>query len=149
MLQARAVVCSAACGADLLALAAAEALGIRRYVVLPFEATRFRGTSVADCSGDWLASFDRVVREIDRAGRLETLETEGPDIDAYGAVNRRILTLAQALASAEGMEAGAVVVWDGPISAGDSITAAFVQEARTRAMRVVDVPITVGDTQPR
>jgi hypothetical protein len=123
-------------------------LGLRRHVILPFEATRFRSTSVADCSGDWLAAFDRILGELDVGRDLETLDNDGSDMDAYGAVNRRILTVAQSLARAEEREAVAVVVWDGPTSAGDSVTAQFVQEARTRAMRVVDVPIATADTRP-
>ena len=47
------LVCSAACGADLLALAAARDLGIRRRVILPFTRERFRVTSVVDRPGDW------------------------------------------------------------------------------------------------
>jgi hypothetical protein len=144
-LRARVLVCSAACGADLLALGEAGALGIRRHVVLPFDASRFRGTSVADCPGDWLVVFDRIVREIDATGDLETLDHDGTDMDAYGAVNRRILAFAQSLATAESMEPVAVIVWDGPAATGESVTAAFAREARTRALRVVEVPTTIGD----
>ena len=53
-------VCSAACGADLLALAAARDLGIRRRVILPFTRERFRVTSVVDRPGDWGPLFNAV-----------------------------------------------------------------------------------------
>jgi hypothetical protein len=39
---AEAVVCSGACGADLLALSEAGALGLRRRIVLPYERALFR-----------------------------------------------------------------------------------------------------------
>src|SRR4051812_11745538 len=55
------LVCSAACGADLLALDEAERLGLRRRIVLPFAPDRFRETSVADRPGDWGRMFDRLV----------------------------------------------------------------------------------------
>lgn len=145
-LSARILVCSAACGADLLALGEAGALGIRRHVVLPFDPSRFRRTSVADCPGDWLVSFDRIVSEIEATGDLETLDCEGSDMDAYRAVNRSILAFAQSLATAESMEPVALVIWDGPATGDDSVTSAFVQEARARALRVVDVSTTVRDT---
>src|SRR6267378_3813558 len=48
-----ALVCSAACGADLVALEQAERLGLRRRIVLPFRRERFRSTSVTDRPGDW------------------------------------------------------------------------------------------------
>ena len=46
-----ALVSSAACGADLIALDEAGALGIRRRVILPFDRRRFRETSVIDRPG--------------------------------------------------------------------------------------------------
>ncbi len=44
--QVSTLVCSAACGADLLALEVAGDLGLRRRIVLPFERDRFREISV-------------------------------------------------------------------------------------------------------
>ena len=55
--RAVALVCSAACGADLMALEEAERLGLRRRIVLPFPPERFRKTSVIDRPGDWAASI--------------------------------------------------------------------------------------------
>ena len=59
--DAKALVCSAACGANLIALEAAGELGIRRRIVLPFEPARFRETSVIDRPGDWGPAFDRII----------------------------------------------------------------------------------------
>src|SRR5882672_10452911 len=50
---ATALVSSAACGADLIALSEAGQLGLRRRVILPFERRRFRETSVTDRPGEW------------------------------------------------------------------------------------------------
>src|SRR5688500_11638506 len=55
------LVSSAACGADLLAQAAAGLLGIRRLVILPFERDRFRETSVTDRPGDWGQAYERLL----------------------------------------------------------------------------------------
>src|SRR5438552_4042532 len=57
-LRPAALVCSAACGADLLALEAAAALNIPARIVLPFEPGRFRTSSVVDRPGDWGPRFD-------------------------------------------------------------------------------------------
>ena len=50
------LVCSAACGADLIALQAAGRVSLRRRIVLPFEPSRFRDSSVVDRPGDWALS---------------------------------------------------------------------------------------------
>src|ERR671936_863361 len=60
---ATAVVSSAACGADLIALREAGALKLRRRVVLPFAAASFRGSSVTDRPGEWGPLFDAIVQE--------------------------------------------------------------------------------------
>jgi hypothetical protein len=60
-LHAVGLVCSGACGADLVALEAAEQLGMRRRVVLPFVPDRFRKSSVVDRPGDWGRVFDRQI----------------------------------------------------------------------------------------
>ena len=56
--QAIALVTSAACGADLLALSSAADLRLRRRVVLPFAPALFRQTSVTDRPGEWGPVFD-------------------------------------------------------------------------------------------
>ena len=65
-----ALVCSAACGADLIALEEAERLGLRRRIVLPFSPRQFRETSVTDRPGDWGPFFDRLVEAAKVAGDL-------------------------------------------------------------------------------
>ena len=60
------VVCSAACGADLLALDVAMRLGIRRRVILPFGVKDFREHSVIDRPGDWGTLFDQLISEAER-----------------------------------------------------------------------------------
>src|SRR6185437_8645876 len=69
------LVCSAACGSDLLALEAAGDLGWRRRVILPFERGRFRDSSVTDRPGDWGALYDRILDEVQA---LNDLSIEPP-----------------------------------------------------------------------
>src|SRR4051812_3874212 len=71
--RAVALVCSAACGSDLIALEEAERLGIRRRIVLPFPPERFRETSVTDRPGNWGPVFDRIVAVAAEAGDLVVL----------------------------------------------------------------------------
>ena len=89
--RAAALVCSAACGADLVALEAAGVLGLRRRVVLPFSPGRFRETSVVDRPENWGPLYDRVIEAVTRAGDLVLLEDAGEGGAAYAAANERIL----------------------------------------------------------
>ena len=134
-----AVVCSAACGADLLAADAAGKLGIRARIILPFAAARFRDTSVVDRGGDWGPLFDRVVGRARAAGDL-VLMAEPEDHAGYQAANREILNQAQKLAN-EGSDRRllAMAVWDGQSRGEDDLTAAFLKEASQRHLPVESI----------
>jgi hypothetical protein len=146
--QATWLVCSAACGADLVALEAAEALGLRRRVVLPFEPERFRETSVVDRPGDWGPLYDRVIEAVTRTGDLVVLEGAGEGGAAYAAANEAILDEALRLAgvaSGPGSEAIgpvlpemalAVIVWEGQSRGGEDATERFAASAQRRGLPV-------------
>ena len=129
------LVCSAACGADLVALEVAEALGMRRRVVLPFDATKFRETSVTDRPGDWGPIFDRLVEAALRVGDLVVLEDAGEGGAAYAAANTRIIEEAAAMPGAR----SAVIVWEGRPRGDDDATAEFADEARRSGLNVEEV----------
>ena len=149
--RAAALVCSAACGADLVALEAAEAVGLRRRVVLPFGRERFRETSVVDRPGDWGPLYDRVIDAAKRAGDLVVLEGVGEGGAAYAAANEAILDEALRLAgvpAAPGSDAirpvlpataVAVIVWDGQSRGEDDATQQFAASARKRGLAVDEV----------
>jgi hypothetical protein len=157
-LKPSAIVCSAACGADLLALDAARKLEIRRRIVLPFDATRFRATSVVDRPGDWGALFDSLYEEARSRNELVILSHEGGgDQDAYAATNDRIIAEALALLKeqvgrrgAESSNDGptAAVVWEGGSWGEGDLTAEFAALARKKGMRVVEVE-TLGKPEVR
>jgi hypothetical protein len=117
-----ALVCSAACGADLIALEEAERLGLRRRIVLPFPPNRFRETSVTDRPGNWGPLFDRLVAAAESAGDLITLSSTGDDDAAYAAANEVIIKEAEALSgsTSEGtrLRLVAVIVWEGSARVG-------------------------------
>ena len=145
--KATALVCSAACGADLLALDAAGELGIERRIILPFAKQRFRATSVIDRPGEWGGLFDRLTSEVEAAGNLVILKEEGEDDTIFALTNRIILDEAQSLArrhfqDQSGLAANdilAVIVWEGrPRGEGD-LTADFANEARARAIPVTQI----------
>jgi hypothetical protein len=135
----QAVVCSAACGADLLALEAAGALGIRRRIVLPYARERFRATSVVDRPGDWGERFDHILDAVAAMGDLVVLGYAEDKEATYLATNHAILEQAASLAAPAQPAVGAAVVWDGASRGENDVTAAFVQEAQQRGLTVWSV----------
>jgi hypothetical protein len=140
-LQPDALVCSAACGADLLALEAAMALNILVTIVLPFAPERFRETSVVDRPGEWGRRYDAVMKRATKgavANRIHVIEPPaGGDDDAYQKATDAILEdaqdlAAQADASGEETEVVAVVVWEGVSRGEGDLTEYFRQGAIAR-----------------
>lgn len=134
--KATALVCSAACGADLLALKVAGARRMRRRIVLPFDRARFRTTSVTDRPGDWGPLYDQILAELDPSHDVVILEGHSEGAEAYLAVNRMILQDAVGLAAPLGAGAMAVLVWEGAPRGSDDTTAAFGQEAQRLGLKV-------------
>jgi hypothetical protein len=140
--SATALVASGACGADLLAMEVAGRLKFRRRMVLPFDKRRFREVSVTDRPGDWGRLFDEITAEIEAAGDLVVLQSSGSDHQGYEAAIRRILDDAQNLAGSTpdaSIPILAAAVWDGKSRGSDDLTAAFMTEARRRAIPVQEV----------
>jgi hypothetical protein len=84
--------CSAACGADLLALDVALQLGVECNVILPFDVQLFRTTSVIDRPGDWGTLYDRIIHSVSEVGRLIILNCDSADASAYEVVTHRIIS---------------------------------------------------------
>ncbi len=138
-LQPDALVCSAACGADLLAIEAAMALKIPVTIVLPFAPEQFRETSVVDRPGNWGLRFDAVMKRATSgatADRIHVIEPPaGRDDDAYQEATDVILDDAQKLAgeaAGEESELVAVVVWEGASRGEGDLTEYFRQGALKR-----------------
>lgn len=128
------LVCSAACGADLLALEAAERVGIPYHVILPFDIHEFRRTSVVDRPGrDWGSLFDRIINNAASQGRLWVDDLDPNDEDSFRKANLLILRKARSTAEELGggktSDARAIVVWEGRTRGPDDITDHFRNEA--------------------
>jgi len=138
------LVCSAARGADLLALEVAGELGLRRCIVLPGDAAAFRASSVVDGlteerqdGYEWGAIFDRIIETIDRQCDLYVLSGEDIGHSSYLAVNTAILEQAARLAAAG--ELRAILVWNRESRGPGDVTAAFRDEAVERGVRVEEI----------
>lgn len=137
-LRATVLVCSAACGADLLALEAAEAVGARRRIVLPFEPRLFRETSVTDRPGNWGPAFDRCLLAASAANDLVNLDLPAAN-ESYARTNEFILEESRTLARALQDRVTAVLVWDGMSKGQADFTELFGKAALARQFGVVEV----------
>lgn len=135
-----ALVCSAACGADLIALEIAEKMGVPFFIVLPFGRSKFRETSVVDRPGPWAAKYDRLVTEASRQHRLTELVGAGEGDGAYSAATRAIIDEAKLLAS--GAEICAVAVTDNNPRTSHDATAELISIATQNnfSRRIVTIP---------
>jgi hypothetical protein len=142
--HAEVLVCSAACGADLIALEEAERLGLRRRIVLPFPAKRFRETSVTDRPGEWGPLFDRLIASAEAAGDLVVLDVEGNDDAAYAAANQAIMseaeTIARATSDGTPFRLVAVIVWEGSARAGTDASGGLLTLAKQAGFEERSVP---------
>jgi hypothetical protein len=137
--QTTALVCSAACGADLLALEAAHELALDFYIVLPYTEHRFRTTSVLDRPGEWGPIFDRAIERAEATESLFILDLPEADDASFLAVNRAILAQARVLARYNAQPFQAVLVWDGQPRDATDITAAFGEEAKSLGIPLREV----------
>lgn len=146
--RARVLVCSAAGGADLLAMEVARELGLRVQVILPAPRRKFRKTSVEDRPGNWGEVFDRQMDLAEQEGathRIKPVKTS--EFDGYMSALTVILDQAAGCANLtrKGEAADipgritALVVWDGQSSGEQDVTAAFLQQARDRRLSVREV----------
>ena len=140
MLKSEAVtvlVCSAACGADLIALSVAGSLGLRRRIVLPFERERFRTTSVVDRPGNWGPIYDQILDEVEASSNLVVIP-KALEEEAYSATNRVILEEAIAIATEIDEPISTCMVWNGVSRGENDLTERFGIEARKRGLAVIE-----------
>lgn len=135
---ATAVISSAACGADLLALSEAGKLGLRRRVVLPFDRESFRTTSVTDRPGEWGVLYDSVLDEVEKKADLLVMRLHSED-QAYAETNHVILNEALSLGRQLKSPVTAVLVWEGRSRGEGDLTEEFGVYARNKGVRVIEV----------
>ena len=139
-LKPKALVCSAACGADLLALQVAGELGILRSIVIPFDQQLFKSTSVTDRPGDWGLLYDKMCEAVATEDGIEVLSYPQNDDETYRRTNIDILEKAKALANKHGSDdLISVIVWDGKSREEGDITDHFRKEAKARDFTIHEV----------
>ncbi len=130
------LVCSAACGSDLIALDVARELNIMAKMILPFDAETFRFSSVTDRPGDWGQLFDMIYERLNEQSNVIILNYAEDDTDAYIKTNFDILDTADSIFNNPDIntdeEKIAVIVWEGAPKDSDDTTDHFRTEAMKR-----------------
>jgi hypothetical protein len=130
------LVCAAACGADILALEACEALAIPATIVLPFSVVVFREVSVIDRPGDWGPRFDQVIARARAHSDLVELGYAKSDQKAFLKGNREIVAR---ITEASAGEKSAILVWNGSTRGEDDATADLAERAWAAGLQVIEV----------
>ena len=137
------VVCSAACGADLLALDIASVMGIRARIVLPFAPDVFRETSVVDRPHPayWGNLYDRLIAAARERDDLIVLDGDRKDPHAYVAANQAIISEALLAANKESPAARliALTIWEGAPRGDDDATDDFRRAALQRGFAAKEI----------
>jgi hypothetical protein len=149
VLRPRIVVSAAAAGADLLLIENALATpGVAVHIVLPFTASQFRETSVADRGASWTDRYDRVRSVARQRAGCELIEFgEAPDDAGYRAGNQHLIDHAVGIAGGDGVLA--LAVRPPPGHAAPSMTDDFVEAARLREVTVIDIDPGIPEREMR
>ena len=129
-----ALVSSAACGADLLALEVAGQKNVERYVLLGAEPDVFRKDSVTDRPGNWGEMFDQVMN----SAKVEVLKLPAGQ-EGYLQTNLDLFERAQELATELGTTVAALVIWNEESRGADDVTAHFLEEANQRKIGATEI----------
>jgi hypothetical protein len=128
------IVCSAACGADLLLLDVTEEMHIQRYILLPSKPDEFRSSSVTDRPGDWGELYNRALS----TSTVKVLNLPQGQ-EGYLETNLKLLHQAQELANQKRTSVKALVIWDNKSRGPDDVTAHFLEQARLRKMPILEI----------
>jgi hypothetical protein len=132
------LVCSAACGSDLLALDIAKELNIDRKIILPLTPAVFKIKSVSDCVGDWKTFFENAI-ETDDGMDLLIMDSANDDQQAYEKTNITILDTAENLVQQKNEKMIVLIVWDGKSRGIDDASAHFLNEAKSRKLAIKEI----------
>jgi len=140
-LKPAALVCSGACGADLLALEVAGELRIVRSMVIPFEPQLFKSKSVEDRQGNWGALFDSMYDQVNKEEKVQVMNYPVNDDDTYRKTNIDILNRAKVLTEKMDAEKNilAIIVWEGRSKDKNDSSAHFKKEAGQRGFKIEEI----------
>jgi hypothetical protein len=136
-----AVVSSAACGADLIALTVAASFQVRRRIVIAGPVDEFRAVSVVDRPGPWGKLFDELIGEAEISGDIVCVAPEEDASSLYIRTNARIIDEALWLARNQSdktirTRVIGVLIWEGKRRGPNDFTADFADRLKNRGLEV-------------
>lgn len=142
------LICSAAAGADLLALRIALDFGISCRVIISSSTEAFRRDSVSDLGSEWDQMFSDVVQRIGLEN-LICIPAGNDDASSFRQVNERLFQEALAAKESQGAatEILCLAVWDLRRKEGADFTAEFIDIAHRLGLQVLSIP-TVASSGP-
>jgi len=117
------IVCSAACGADLIALEIARSMNLRTRIILPFDVDSFKRISVDDRPGNWEVPYFSAVDYAQKTGDLVIIGLDPKDPSAFSTTNRYLIS--ETLRISGGSRPLAITVWDDKPRGPDDATFEF------------------------
>ena len=135
------LVCAAACGADLLALEAAQREGIAARIVLPCALRSFAAARSPTAVKNGALRSTASSAKAQARGGVRILGLDAHDPHVYSRTNEAILDEALALAGNDPAGVVALAVWDGAIDGRTDYTANFTDAARAPRNRRESIPI--------
>lgn len=132
------LVCSAACGADLLALSVATEMNLESHIILPFEPKAFLETSVIDRPGEWEEIYWGAINLAKAKGNLKVLMGQVDRDSSYSAVTLEIIRLTVSLAQSS--TPLGVAIWDGRSRGPNDATEDFRNKAASSGFQIIDLP---------
>jgi len=139
--QVTAIVGSASCGTDLIALDIARELGIPVKIILPSDKETFKKTSVTDRPGNWGEVYEKIVGNHSPQSVVKELHLEDVNGSSYSAANAIIIEEAQQMAASQKspLQVVALIVWEGGPKPESDYTAEFAQLAKSKGLEVREI----------
>ena len=137
--DAKTLISSGACGADLAAMEVASDLGIECYMILPFDENKFRNISVTDRPGEWQLIYDPLIEKLKSSKSLIVLGYSADDPLAFEKTNTVIMDKASELSVKRSEKVMALIVWDGIPKNENDTTLHFKNEAMKRGFLVNEI----------
>jgi len=137
--DAKTLISSGACGADLVAMEVAGESGIEQVMILPFDEVNFKKISVTDRPGDWQLIYDPLIEKLKKTKGLIVLDFSVDDPSAFEKTNTVIMDKAKELSVQRTEEVMALIVWDGIAKNENDTTLHFKDEALKRGFLVNEI----------
>ncbi|MDB5226225.1 MAG: hypothetical protein JWN78_418 [Bacteroidota bacterium] len=139
-----ALVCSGACGSDLLALEVAGELGIHSIMVIPFKKDIFLAKSVSDRPGNWAILFNSIYQNLNKESAVIVLDYSINDRNVYEKTNLEIITRAcdifnKVKKDSAKVKISSVIIWEGQPKETNDTTEHFRQESLKREIEIKEI----------